>query len=61
MTTQETVKICATLQAFRWRLTKTRRKKTLRQVIITYMHYDILDCGDKFKDKSIKIIDKLLL
>lgn len=61
MTTQETVKICATLQAFRWRLTKTRRKKTLRQVILTYMHYDILDCGDKFKDKSIKIIDKLLL
>jgi hypothetical protein len=55
------VKICATLQAFRWRLTKTRRKKTLRQVILTYMHYDILDCGEKFKDKPIKIIDKLLL
>lgn len=25
------------------------------------MHYDILDCGEKFKDKPIKIIDKLLL
>lgn len=30
-------------------------------MILTYMYYDILDCGDKSRDKSIKIIDKLLL
>lgn len=47
LTSNETVKVCATLQAFRWRLTKTRKKKTLRQVIFTYTHYDILDCGEK--------------
>ena len=57
-TSSESVKICATLQAFRWRLTKTRRKKTLRQVIMTYMHYDILDCSEK--EKQLKIIDRLL-
>ena len=38
LNSSETVKVCATLQAFRWRLTKTRRKRTLKQVIYTYMH-----------------------
>jgi hypothetical protein len=58
----ETVQVCATLQAFRWRLTKTRRKRTLKQVIYTYMHYDLLDCNDKLTAKSpSKIIEKLLL
>ena len=28
LTSNETVKVCATLQAFRWRLTKTRKKKS---------------------------------
>ena len=57
----ETVKLCATLQAFRWRLTKTRKKKTLRQVIFTYTHYDILDCSERAANNEKKIIDKLLL
>jgi hypothetical protein len=61
LNSDETVKVCATLQAFRWRLTKTRRKRTLKQVIYTYMHYDLLDCNDKLNAKSqSKIIDKLL-
>lgn len=57
----ETLKVCATLQAFRWRLTKTRRKRTLKQVIYTYMHYDLLDCKNKSAKKDGRIIDKLLL
>ena len=57
----ETVNVCATLQAFRWRLTKTRRKRTLKQVIYSYMHYDLLDCTDKASQNEDKIIDKLLL
>ena len=40
-------------------LTKTRKKKTLRQVIYTYSHYDLLDC--KEQGGGDKIIDKLLL
>ena len=42
-TDEESLRVCVTLQAFRWRLTKTRKKRTLRQVILTYMHYDISD------------------
>ena len=61
LNSSETVKVCATLQAFRWRLTKTRRKRTLKQVIYTYMHHDLLDCNDKVNNKPQKIIDKLLL
>ena len=30
MESDEVLKICATLQAFRWRLTKTRKKKALK-------------------------------
>jgi hypothetical protein len=56
LNSDENVKISATLQALRWRLTKTRKKKTLRQVILTYMHFDILDCSNKQPG----VIDKLL-
>jgi len=57
----ETIKVCATLQAFRWRLTKSRRKRTQKQVIYTYMHFDLLDCSERAQQQERKIIDKLLL
>ncbi len=61
LTSNETVKICATLQAFRWRLTYTRKKKTLKQVIYTYINFDLLDCNEKAEGKPNKVIDRLLL
>ena len=39
----EEIKVCATLQALRWRLTKTRRKQLVKVVIHSYALYDLLD------------------
>jgi len=40
----EEIKVCATLQALRWRLTKTKRKQLVKLVIHAYAQYDLLDC-----------------
>ena len=40
----EEIRVCATLQALRWRLTKTKRKQLVKLVIYTYQNYDLLDC-----------------
>lgn len=40
----EEIKVSATLQALRWRLTKTKRKQNVRLVIYTYQHFDLLGC-----------------
>ena len=40
----EEIRVCASLQALRWRLTKTKRKQLVKLVILTYAHYDLLDC-----------------
>lgn len=61
MTSDETVKICATLQALRWRMTKTIKKKILKQVVYTYMHYDLLDCEEKqANNRSSHVLDRLI-
>ncbi len=44
MNSNEELKICATLQALRWRLTKAKRKSLVKQVIYLYMNYDMLGC-----------------
>jgi hypothetical protein len=41
----EEIKVCATLQALRWRLTKTKRKQAVKLVIFSYQHYDLLECS----------------
>jgi hypothetical protein len=38
------IKVCATLQALRWRITKVKRKYQIKQSIHAYMHYDLLGC-----------------
>ena len=38
----EEIKVCATLQALRWRLTKTKRKQLVKFVIHAYQHFDLL-------------------
>ena len=40
----EEIRVCATLQALRWRLTKIKRKQLVKLVIHAYQHYDLLDC-----------------
>ena len=40
----EEIKVCATLQALRWRLTKTKRKQLVKLVIHAYAQYDLMDC-----------------
>ena len=40
----EEIKVCATLQALRWRLTKTKRKQLVKFVIHSYQNYDLLGC-----------------
>ena len=40
----EEIRISATLQALRWRLTKVKRKQLVKLVIHAYQHYDLLDC-----------------
>ena len=40
----EEIRVCATLQALRWRLTKTKRKQLVKLVIYAYQNYDLLDC-----------------
>lgn len=44
MNFDEEIKVSATLQALRWRLTKTKRKQNVRLVIYTYQHFDLLGC-----------------
>ena len=51
--------MCATLQALRWRLTKTRRKQLVKVVIHSYALYDLLDAKqagqvtkEELKDKD---------
>jgi hypothetical protein len=52
MTSGEELRVCATLQALRWRLTKAKRKSLVKQVIHLYMHHDLLGClpADKTLD-----------
>lgn len=40
----EDIKVCATLQALRWRLNKTKRKQLVKLVIHAYQNFDLLDC-----------------
>jgi hypothetical protein len=40
-------------------MTKTIKKKTLKQVVYTYMHFDLLDCEDKTTNIP-KVLDRLL-
>ena len=40
----EEIRVCASLQALRWRLTKTKRKQLVKLVIHAYQDYDLLDC-----------------
>ena len=40
----EEIRVCATLQALRWRLTKTKRKQLVKLVIHAYQNYDLMDC-----------------
>jgi hypothetical protein len=56
----EQIKICATLQALRWRITKVRRKAQIKQSIHAYMHYDLLGCIAEAEDASKSILDQLL-
>ena len=49
----------------RWRLTKTKRKQTVKQVIYAYMNYDILGCSatqDENQEggSKVRIIDMIL-
>ena len=39
------IKVCATLQALRWRVTKSQSKIVTKQMIYLYMDHDILDCS----------------
>jgi len=66
LNSDEEIKVCATLQALRWRLTKTKRKQIVRQIIYTYMHYDLLGCmssgkPDESMDQSSPFILEHLL
>jgi hypothetical protein len=59
---KQELKICATLQALRWRLTKAKRKTLVKQVIHLYMNHDLLGClpQDKTMDQGHRILDRLL-
>lgn len=54
------MKICATIQALRWRVTKQPKKRLLKMVIYSYMHYDLLDCDIKSQRKPQRVLDHLL-
>ena len=62
----EEIKVCATLQALRWRLTKTKRKQLVKYVIHAYQNYDLLGCQtaslarEDSKEQQFLLIDKLL-
>lgn len=58
---KEEIKVCATLQALRWRLTKTKRKQLVKLVIHSYQHYDLLSCTNGAKDGSNPVIIDMLL
>lgn len=45
LNSKEEMKVCATLQALRWRLTKTKRKQLVKLVIHAYQNYDLLSCS----------------
>ena len=62
MNSNEELKICATLQALRWRLTKAKRKSLVKQVIYLYMNYDMLGCFNTEQnfDQGNKVLDRML-
>ena len=41
----EEIKVCATLQALRWRLTRTKRKQLVKFAIYSYQSHDLLGCN----------------
>ena len=59
LTSQEELKLCATLQALRWRLTKAKRKSLVKQLIHLYMHFDLLGCLPNGQDQP-RVLDRLL-
>jgi len=64
----EEIRVCSTLQALRWRLTKTKRKQLVKLVILSYAHFDLLDCkkaarlaaSEGGQDSDVILIDGLL-
>ena len=42
----EEIKVCAILQALRWRLTKTKRKQFVKLAIYSYQSNDLLGCTE---------------
>jgi hypothetical protein len=52
------LKICATLQALRWRISKTRNYSQRAEVLHTYWHYDILGTLEEGPDLLINLLNK---
>ena len=52
------LKICAILQALRWRISKSRSYSMRAEVLHTYMHYDILGLMEKGPDILINLLNK---
>lgn len=63
MTSNDELKICAVLQALRWRLTKAKRKTLVKQVIYLYMSCDLLGCANNQTQQFAqgpKVLDRML-
>ena len=52
------LKICATLQALRWRISKSRSYSQRAEVLHTYQYYDIFGIFDKDTDLLIHLLNK---
>lgn len=52
------LRICATLQALRWRISKTRNYSQRAEVLHTYWHYDILGILEEGPDLLINLLNK---
>ena len=44
---KDETQVCATLQALRWRVTKAPHRSAKREILHSYVHYDILGCAGK--------------
>jgi hypothetical protein len=55
---EDELKICATLQALRWRISKSRTFSQRAEVLHTYQHYDVLNILGEGPDLLIHLLNK---
>jgi hypothetical protein len=57
MTSNDEMKLCVTLEALRWRITKTGNKSTRNEILYSYQIFDLLGCNNN-EDIILQLLNK---